>query len=122
MRNLTAVLLCVASFAVGCGRTALEDDEAGCLLLGWGVRDFTEDTVRVEFEYERLVGFSAGDIVRVWSTVEKLGNGPRRLLSVSSGTPTEPSFIIYSEPGAPAKGAIFVDAGLPACASLHPSR
>lgn len=120
MRNMSAVALCAAVLAVGCGRSGVEGNEAGCLLLGWGVREFKEDTVRVEFEYERLVGFGAGDTVRVWSTEENLGSGPRRLLTVSSGTSTEPSFIIYSEPGGPAEGAIFVDAGMPACASLNP--
>ena len=111
-----AILLCVG--ATACGRSTPEEDSAGCLLLGYGRRLLKEDTVRVEFSLEHLVGVSSGDLVTAWSTVEKLGNGPRRLISVGKGSETEAPFIIYTEPGGPGEGVVYIDAGLQACKSL----
>lgn len=103
--------------ATACGRSSL-DDTRGCLILGWGKRALKEDTVRVEFGVDELLNVTPDQIVYAWSTVAELSDGPRRVLRMSKGTATEAPYILYVEPGGPAEGGVFIDAGIHACDSL----
>lgn len=102
---------------VACGRSDLQGKD-GCLILGWGKREFKSDTVRVEFGLETLVNVVPEQLAYVWSTTAELSDGPRRLISVGRGTATEAPYITYVEPGVPGEGGVFVDMGIHACESL----